>query len=198
MSTTVEHVLVVPTLLLHEVGYFQGFMARTGPYLNILLDPAMTCWRPRDEMETDPSYKQLIPYCLFRHQERYFTYRRGSGQGEGRLHGKRSVGVGGHISTDDDRQGSTAYLEGLRREIEEEVILGVAAEPRLIGLINDDSNDVGKVHLGLVHLFELEQPAVRPREAELLEAGFASPDELRATLTEYETWSQICLRELLG
>ena len=97
----VEHVLVVPTLLFHEIGYFQGFHENVVPYLKTLLDPAHTRYMPRDLAEQDPSYKQLIPYCIFRHGDDIFCYTRGTAQGEARLHAKRSIGVGGHISTVD-------------------------------------------------------------------------------------------------
>ena len=98
-NQTVEHVLCVPTLLFHEIGHFQGFMPDVDRYLTSLLDPQYTSYRPRDEVEEDPSYKQLIPYCIFRHEGRVFHYARGAKGGESRLHAKRSVGIGGHIST---------------------------------------------------------------------------------------------------
>src|SRR6266478_3052686 len=98
VSQQVEHVLVVPTLLFREVGYFQGFCTEVEPYLKTLLDPAYTSFRPRDQMENDPSFKQLIPYCLFRFKNQLFHYKRGKLQGEGRLHSKRSIGVAGQES----------------------------------------------------------------------------------------------------
>ena len=94
LTQQVEHVLVVPTLLFREVGYFQGFCTDVEPYLKTLLDPAYISFRPRDQMENDPSFKQLIPYCLFRYGDQLFHYKRGKLQGEGRLHSKRSIGVG--------------------------------------------------------------------------------------------------------
>ena len=191
-----EHVLVVPTLLFHEVGYFQGFCDRTAVYLKTLLDPAHTQYRPRDEVEDDPSYKQLIPYCIFRHQGRVFFYERGTSSGEERLKRKRSIGIGGHICSQDERSGSP-YREGMRREIEEEVFLETGYCEQLIGLINDDQTDVGRVHLGIVHLFELDEPKVRPREASIIETGFATPSECACDRARFETWSQICLDYLL-
>ena len=160
----VEHVLVVPTLLFHEVGYFQGFCVQTEPYLKTLLDPTYTSYRGRDLVEHDPSYKQLIPYCIFRHQDKLFHYKRSKGQGEGRLHSKRSIGVGGHISSDDQNGQGSPYLEGMQREIAEEVHVETTYRQQCVGLINDDLTDVGKVHLGIVHIFDLDEPKVRPRE----------------------------------
>lgn len=203
-----EHVLVVPTMLFHEVGYFQGFCDRTEPYLKTLLDPAHTSYRPRSEMENDPSYKQLIPYCLFCCNGQVFYYRRGGSGGEGRLHKLRSVGVGGHVSAEDGTAASgtnspgsganPAYLEGMRREIAEEVHCESVAAERLLGLINDDETDVGRVHLGIVHVFELDEPKVRPRELSIQEAGFADPAHLIDNRDDFETWSQICLDYLVN
>ncbi len=195
-----EHVLVVPTSLFHELGHFQGFCDDIERYVEPMLCSEHADYRPRSEMEIDPSFKQLIPYVLFeyidsRNQIHVFQYLRGGGQGEARLHAKRSVGVGGHIASHDGG-GRDAYQEGMRRELEEEVVIETEYDERCVGLLNDDSNDVGQVHLGVVHVCRVQQPAVRPRESELLEAGFRPVDQLLAILDEFETWSQICLQAL--
>lgn len=192
----VEHVMVVPTLLFREIGYFQGFNANPEPYLNTLLDPSYTSYRPRDEVEQDASFKQLIPYCIFRCGDELFHYKRGSTQGEGRLHSKRSIGIGGHISSDDQNQSESAYREGMWREIGEEVVLDSNYREECVGLINDDETEVGKVHLGIVHVFHLEAPKVQPREESIIETGFASPADLASDREHFETWSQICLDHL--
>lgn len=192
----VEQVLVVPTLLFHEIGYFQGFSSEPEPYLKTLLDPSYTSYRPRDQVEEDPSFKQLIPYCIFRHDGKLFHYKRGTAQGEERLHSKRSIGIGGHISSDDENASDSPYLEGMRREIEEEVFIETEYSQRCVGLINDDQTEVGKVHLGIVHLFDLEAPKVLPREKSIKETGFAKPSELAYDLQNFETWSQICLEHI--
>jgi len=194
----VEHVLVVPTVLFHDVGYFQGFSRDVGRYLESLFDPLHTSFRPRDTVEEDPNFKQLIPYCIFRHGENIFHYKRGTPGGEGRLHSKRSIGIGGHISTQDENSAQSAYLEGMRREIEEEVEVGTNYEMDCVGLINDDLTEVGKVHLGIVHVFDLEEPKVRPREESIIETGFANPRELLAQRDQFESWSQICLDHLFS
>ncbi|MEZ6065090.1 MAG: phosphoesterase [Planctomycetaceae bacterium] len=192
-----EKVLVVPTSLFHEIGHFQGFQPDAARYIEALFDPAYTSYRPRHEVEEDPGYKQLIPYCIFRCAGQVFVYRRGKAQGEGRLHSKRSVGIGGHISSDDAAGNGPVYREGMQREIAEEVFLDAAFTERCIGLINDDLTPVGQVHLGIVHLFELDAPQVRPREASIQESGFAQPAELIQDRESLETWSQICLDHLL-
>ena len=193
---TVEHVLVIPTPVFHKVGHFQGFCDDTDKYLEVILDPQHASYRPRPEMEQDPTFKQLIPYCVFRCNGEVFYYQRGTAQGETRLHAKRSVGVGGHVSTMDLNSHLSPYLEGMRREIEEEVDIESGWAEECVGLINDDETEVGKVHLGIVHIFDLEYPKVTPREKSMINAGFAPPSELVRQMDEFETWSQICLKYL--
>jgi predicted NUDIX family phosphoesterase len=197
-----EHVLVVPTDVFHRLGHFQGFTGQVERYLQGLLDPAHTSYRPRAAMEQDPSFKQLIPYVIFRYrdaagQTSVFQYTRGKGQGESRLHAKRSIGIGGHVAADDAAQAS-AYEEGMRRELAEEVAIDTPYRSQLVGLINDDLTEVGRVHLGVVHIFDVETPAVRPRETEIIEAGFRPVAELLADVERFETWSQICLQALFA
>ena len=199
----VERILVVPTDLFGRLGYFQGFTKDVDRYLGELFSPEHIRYRPRPEMENDPSFKQLIPYMIFRHcdadgRQSVFQYTRGTGQGEGRLHRKRSVGIGGHISSIDaggDGQGNP-YEEGMRRELDEEVGIDSPYTSRCVGLINDDQTEVGRVHLGVVHLFDLERPAVTPRELEIVDCGFRGVEEILADMTQFETWSQICMQAL--
>ena len=123
----VEQILVVPTELFHSLGYFQGFNRDVEQYLDTLLDARHVQYLPRPEMEVDPSYKQLIPYCILQYVDQageiwLYQYRRGSGQGEARLHALRSIGIGGHISSvDASETGASPYREGLKRELEEEL-----------------------------------------------------------------------------
>jgi predicted NUDIX family phosphoesterase len=201
-SPSVEHILVVPTGLFHQLGHFQGFSPDTDRYLRTLLDPQHTSYRPRPEMETDPGFKQLIPYVLFHHVDaqgdsHLFVYVRGKGQGESRLHRKRSVGIGGHISRDDAAE-ACPYEEGLRRELAEEVKIDTPYEARCVGLINDDETDVGRVHLGVVHVYDVETPRVSPREEDIAEAGFRPVRELLDNLEGFETWSRIVLEALFA
>lgn len=191
-----ERVLVIPTLLFRELGYFQGFNGDVRAYLNVLLEGGHTLFLERAAAEDDPSYKQLIPYCLFQCRGKLLHYRRGSGIGEGRLLGKRSVGIGGHISEEDAGGSDHPYQVGMRREIEEEVDLGSPFRESIIGLINDDATEVGRVHLGVVHVFDLDEPRVTARESSLQDFGFSKPGELVHQLEEFESWSQICLRQV--
>ena len=198
-----ERVLVVPTELFHQLGYFQGFTPDVERYLEELFSPEHTSYRPRSEMEEDPSFKQLIPYVIFRHtdgqgRQRLFQYTRGKGQGERRLHSKRSIGVGGHISIEDADGADQLhpYDEGMRRELDEEVIISASYTDRCVGLINDDETDVGKVHLGVVHLMEMQAPEVHPREADISSAGFWPLDRLWRETPSMESWSRICMEAL--
>ena len=197
-----EHVLVVPRSLFERAGAFQGFRGDTAAYLPLLLDPANTSWRPRASVEDDPSFKQLIPYCVLAWRDaaggrHYFAYTRGGGQSEARLRAKRSVGIGGHISSSDGEHGDdTSYEAGMRRELAEEIAIAGAWTGRCLGLINDDSNAVGSVHLGIVHLLDVATPEVTPRESELVECGFAPLEALLADRDRFETWSQITLDAL--
>jgi predicted NUDIX family phosphoesterase len=200
-----ERILVVPTALFRELGYFQGFSADVNRYLPRLLEGDHIDYRPRGQMEDDPSFKQLIPYALFRWVDpngtvHLFDYLRGSGQGERRLHAKRSVGVGGHISSVDAMAGHTehAYREGMRRELDEEVAIETAYTESIVGLINDDETPVGRVHLGVVHLCDVERPGVRPREEDILDGRFRPVSEILTRLDQFESWSEIAVRALFG
>jgi len=205
MSTSEEKVLVVPTALFRSLGYFQGFTADVSQYVPALLAPETMSFRPRVDVETDPGFKQLIPYMFFSHTDAngemsIFHYVRGRGMGESRLHSKRSIGVGGHISSDDfnNEQSHDLYRTGMLRELHEEVDLRSPSTEQCVGLINDDETEVGKVHLGIVHHFQLERPDLISRETDLIESGFVPVRELLVDLAGFETWSSICLTALFG
>jgi predicted NUDIX family phosphoesterase len=192
MDKSSERVLVVPTALFHEIGVFHGFTAQAEKYLPRLLEPKNLSYRPRADVETDPSFKQIIPYVVLRYSDRIFHYTRGKRATETRLQALRSIGVGGHISADDATLYESPYREAMLREVAEEVVLQTKYTERCIGLINDDSTPVGQVHLGVVHVFDLEEKVER-REQALTRAGFAPLTELRAQRQEFETWSQFLL-----
>lgn len=207
MSTVMlEKVLVVPTELFHKLGHFQGFSPDVQRYFEPLVGSDQISYRARGEMEEDPSFKQLIPYVLFRYttptgEVQVFDYLRGGGVGEARLRAKRSVGVGGHISLEDAEaptHDGDVYRTGMHRELEEEVEINTPYRETAAGLINDDETEVGRVHLGVVHLFDVESPDVQPREDDLAEAGFRPVADILAELDRYETWSQIVMRALFA
>lgn len=191
-----ERVLVVPTTVFHEAGLFQGFTTRVTHYLARILELRHLSYRLRSEVETDPSFKQIVPYVVLRWQDQVFHYARGKRATETRLQTLRSIGVGGHISLDDQNLFETPYREAMFREVAEEVYLESEYEEQCLGLINDDSTPVGQVHLGIVHVFRLQEPKVRRREQALTRAGFAAIEELRSHRHEFETWSQFALDAL--
>jgi predicted NUDIX family phosphoesterase len=191
MTQREERVLVVPTEIFHRAGLFQGFCGDVGRYLPAVLDPRHLLYLPRGAAEADPAFKQIIPYVVLRFRDLVFHYTRGKGGGEVRLRALRSIGIGGHISADD--ADGDPYRAGLLREIAEEVELDGGHRERCIGLINDDSTPVGQVHLGVVHVLELEAPTARRREEALADAGFAPLSELRRRAAEFETWSRFLL-----
>ncbi|MBT4694173.1 MAG: phosphoesterase [Planctomycetaceae bacterium] len=203
-STEVEQILVVPTNVFHKLGHVQGFSADVDKYLKELLRPENISYRPRPDMEEDPSFKQLIPYVIFRHTDlegtvSVFQYSRGAGSGENRLHQKKSVGIGGHISLEDATDADAdPYQQGMKRELEEEVRIDTPHRFSLVGLINDDETEVGKVHLGIVHICDVDTPHVVPNEVEIEGNGFVPVAEMLADLTGFETWSAICLKALFS
>jgi len=153
----------------------------------------------RNKAEDDPSYKQIIPYAIFRHNNKFLKYVRGKKSGEQRLASKSSIGIGGHINHEDYEASSLekdTYLTGIEREINEELIISGNYKNSPIALINDDSNEVGEVHLGIVHLFDLENSNVSPGEANIQNLKFLSNDELLDERENLETWSQICVDNL--
>jgi predicted NUDIX family phosphoesterase len=130
---------------------------------------------------------------VLRWRDQVFHYVRGSSGGEKRLHALQSIGIGGHICSEDGSVGVDAYQTGMRREVLEEVRIEAPYQERLLGLINDDATPVGQVHLGIVHLFDLEQPSARRLEDALSEDGFAPLARLRAGCDRFETWSRFLL-----
>ena len=120
VDKSAERVLVVPTAVFHQAGIFQGFSPRTEHYLPRLLDPVCVSYRPRAEVETDPSFKQIVPYVVLRWGDQLFHYTRGKGATESRLRALRSIGVGGHISADDANLFESPYREAMFREVAEE------------------------------------------------------------------------------
>lgn len=155
----------------------------------------------RRHAEADATMKQIIPYCVVVRGGDVFLTRRTQKGGDARLFGKRSIGVGGHINpVDGDVGGGAGVLElGLRREIDEELAIDGAWTVRAVGLLNDDSTDVGSVHLGLVHVVRAEG-GVRVRETETLVGGFTPAADLvrlcRDERATFETWSALLIDRL--
>lgn len=195
-----EMILVVRRKLLEELGMFQGLCFEVDRYLPALLSRENNFFMPRSEAETDPNFKQIIPYVLLVHEGRVLHYVRGKKAGEQRLVAKGSIGIGGHMNHTDENLftqatgiDSAAYHEGVRREVEEELKLETPFKDQIVALLNDDSNEVGKVHLGVIHVFELETDAVQKREAMITNLEFLDAPGRIAKRAAMESWSQICV-----
>lgn len=191
-----ESVLVVSADRFRFAGEFHGFRAYSDDFRRELLSPAHLSYRPRSEVETDPSFKQLIPYVVLRCAGELFHYTRGRSGTEERLRALRSVGLGGHITQEDGPAAADPYRAGMLRELNEEVEIQSPWTETPLGFIYDGRTPVGEVHIGIVHLLELEDPLVWPREAAIDEAGFAPLADLLRHRDEFETWSQFVLEEL--
>ena len=191
-----EMVLAIRRSLFDQLGDFQGLNFDVARYLPPILARENNFFLPRSAAELDPGSKQIIPYVVLTHGGRVLHYVRGKKGGEQRLVAKGSIGIGGHLNDADENLFSydqRSYLNGVRREVEEELILQGGYQNHIRALLNDDSTEVGRVHLGIVHVFELDSPQVTKREAVITQLGFLTPDELRARRDRLETWSQICL-----
>ena len=187
-----EKVLVVKTEKLAK--YISG---RTGlltedreAMLEIIINEHEFIDRPA--AEEDPSYKQIIPYVVLTRKGLVFATRRLNKGGESRLHGKVSIGIGGHINPVDETDRRSVLMKGLERELDEEVYIQRRGELVPQGFINDDGNGVGAVHLGLCFSMEVEGE-VSVKETEKLSGGWMSLQELRGEFDNMETWSQIAL-----
>lgn len=195
-----EHVLVIKRELFDRLGAFQGFLSKPDRYLEEILHPEHNFFLRRDLAESDPSRKQIIPYALFRSGDRFLHYVRGGSSGEQRLASKGSIGIGGHVNdTDFHAAGSLGrelYLAGVEREIREEILLECPYRQTVVGMINDDETEVGQVHLGIVHLFDLDAPSARSRESSLTQLEFLSRDELLHRKERLESWSQYLVSSL--
>ena len=194
-----ESVLVIKRELFDEIGTFQGISTEIDKYLPVFLNPSNNFFIHRELAEDDPTHKQIIPYAIFKHGDKFLKYLRGKKSGEQRLASKSSIGIGGHINQDDFNSSSLekdTYLTGIEREINEELIINCDYNNLPIALINDDSNDVGQVHLGVVHLFDLESDQVEAGEANIENLEFLSSEDLLKEKDNLESWSQICVDHL--
>ncbi len=199
-----EFVFVVPREALFRGYYPQGFQPFRSPDE---LERLCACVRQegffveRARAEREPTWKQIIPYSLVSCEQRVLLMRRRRRGAEARLHDKLSIGVGGHIEPQDleTAEGLEGLVEaGARREIGEELELGGSYELSPVGFLNDDSNPVGAVHLGLVHVVTVTG-SVRIREDDLLEGRLVELEELRelaARREGLETWSSILIAHI--
>jgi predicted NUDIX family phosphoesterase len=199
-----ENVLVVRRSLFDELGSFHGLNFEPQRYIDSFLKRENNLFLRRAQAETDPTHKQIIPYAIIACNNTVLHYVRGKKAGEQRLAAKGSIGIGGHMNDADESLfawDEAAYRAGVEREVNEEIKIEAPFEDRIVALLNDDTTEVGRVHLGVVHVLKLAEPKVQKREAMITNLGFLSADELKARRETLETWSQICvdaLDRLLG
>jgi len=191
-----ERVLVFPAKLLREIGYFQGVSKDWRKYTDRILAKSVSGYMSRAEAEKNPDYMQIIPYVILISNGMVFRYTRGKGGSEERLRALYSLGVGGHISLDDESMFEDPYETALERELAEEIEIGSSYETAIAGVLNDDANDVGRVHFGIVHIYKLAAPEVKKRESVVTQVGFIPIEDLQKDFERYETWSQWCIRDL--
>ena len=173
-----EMVLAIRRSLFDQLGAFQGLNFDVAHYLSPILARENNFFLPRSTAELDPAFKQIIPYVVLTHAGRVLHYTRGKKGGERRLVAKGSIGIGGHLNDADENLFSydqRSYLAGVRREVDEELILQSGYQNHIRALLNDDSTEVGKVHLGIVHIFALDSSQVTKREAVITQLGFLTP-----------------------
>lgn len=193
-----EQVLVVERKVVEEVGIFHGLAFDVDRYLPKIFAQGVPRFMPRPQAEKDPSHKQIIPYVIMACDGRFLNYVRGTRAGETRLVGNRSIGIGGHINPGDDMplfntDFYETYLAAVEREVAEEVAVETQRSDRIVALLNDDSNEVGSVHLGVVHYWVLDEPKVGKREQMITQMDFKTLAELQNVRDTMETWSGLCV-----
>jgi predicted NUDIX family phosphoesterase len=199
MNQPNENVLVVRRTLFDQLGSFQGLNFEPDKYLRELLRRGNNFFLPRARAEDDPTCKQVIPYVLLAFEGKVLHYIRGKKAGEQRLVAKGSIGIGGHMNETDESlfaSDEEAYRAGVEREVNEEIKIATPFENRIVALLNDDATEVGRVHLGIVHVFKLAEAKVEKREAMITNLAFLTKKELLARRDSLETWSQLCVDAL--
>lgn len=196
-----ERVLAVEAAGLFADGRFQGCLAGAERYLEYLFEPRHGRYLERRRAEEDPEWKQVIPYVLLHHAGRLLSYQRGQASSEARLRAQASVGWGGHIQPEDVSlfapAGLASYRRAVERELREELSWpeGTRLSDRIVGLLNDDSLPVGRVHIGVVHIWEMGSAEAEKRERKIVAPRWLKPEELRQPeiYERLETWSRFCV-----
>jgi predicted NUDIX family phosphoesterase len=199
MNPPDENILVIKRELLDRLGSFHGLNFDVQRYLREILSRPNNLFLPRKQAETDPAHKQIIPYVVIAHGDKVLYYVRGKKAGEQRLAAKGSIGIGGHLNDSDETLfawDEAAYRAGVEREVNEELRINTSFDDRIVALLNDDTTEVGRVHLGVVHVFQLAEPKVEKREALITNLRFVGKSELVALRDALESWSQLCLDSL--
>ncbi len=192
----IEKILVIPREKLFENIFFEGFEREKITYYLERIKK-YSIFMKRFSVENDPNYKQIIPYLIIKFKNKYFMFQRFPVGVEDRLFYKYSVGIGGHINEKDVKKNKDLINSGLEREFGEELIYNKKLNYKIVGLINDDFDEVGKVHFGIVYLIEIETPEIRVRENSKMEGRLVGKEDLLKYKYKMERWSQILIDNLL-
>jgi len=190
-----ELVFAIPTVELWDLVPYneKGFIHGNSDVLKKIVQNGL--YRKRNELEEDPSFKQIIPYAIISYKESYYLFKRISGQTEKRLHNKFSLGVGGHMNPDKSIESKEQYLiDELKRELFEEVKLLNAClieDIEFVGFINDDTISVGSVHIGLLYHIHVSNKDVYINETDKMTADWIEKSDLAEFYEGMETWTKI-------
>jgi len=182
-----ELILVVKRDTLFPNGAWQG-LKTINPENYLELIQKNKEFLPRMLMEQDPTYKQIIPYLVFKHEDTYFLMQRHKKASETRLQSKYSLGIGGHIREED--MNNCTLVDWAKREFEEEIDYSGSLEIAPLGVLNDDSNPVGKVHIGFVFLVTGNSAQIKVKE-ELQSGKLYTLTECEEFYPFMETWTQV-------
>lgn len=187
-----EYIMVIKRceLFVQEEGWQGMLSTNIEPYLERI--HTLHTFFPRSRMETDPTYKQIIPYMVFTYNNRYFLMQRAQAN-EQRLRDKFTLGIGGHVRLEDLTDKS--LWSWAQREFEEEIEYKGNLKISTMGIVNDDSNSVGQVHVGLVLLLEGDSPNISIK-SEMKSGVLATLEECKIRYDALESWSQIVLNAL--
>jgi len=192
MTLVEERVFVVPRVAVPGGCDWYGLRTEGLAAFVAAVEHAGT-YEPRAAMERDPSFKQIIPYLVLRDGPRWFLMQRTAAGGDERLHHRYSIGVGGHLNP-----GDGGLLGGLRREWTEELEAAFVPAFELVALLNDDTTDVGSVHLGAVYVADAGGRPVSIRETHKLSGAFADEPAVAAVVDRMESWSRLTFEFLAG
>lgn len=198
MSKNDELVLTTTRAQLEAHGAFQGYLHGT-ELLDEILAGKNWGFRRRGDVEDDPSFKQLIPYCVIVQGGKILVYERGKSGGEQKLHAKLSLGIGGHINPEDSGEalsGAEQLHRALVRELDEEVTLPAQRSIRYAGLINDDRDPVGQVHFGVVAIVDVGPGEIKPNENAISNPQMVDETELETLHDRLEGWSRLVAENL--
>ncbi len=190
-----EQILVIPEQALMELIDNKRGLISVNKEKAFKVIQERGCFKPRTEMETNPGYKQVIPYILMKDSKgKVLVLKRLTTQSEKRLHNKLSLGIGGHVNSTDSEIPVEALKEGMKREIQEEVNVTLLETPRFQGIIYDDTTPVGKVHMG--HAYSVTVDFFGLNEPDKFACSWEEPSQLKPLVKDMENWSGFLVDKL--